>query len=95
MSNAIVIIPTYNERDNIAAIIEAVFAQPKDFDILIVDDGSPDGTGTATGSQCWDTGFKTVFNALAATGTTSTDFSANEGKESDCGFAAAEYYSGN
>ncbi|MBX7124683.1 MAG: glycosyltransferase, partial [Cyclobacteriaceae bacterium] len=44
MTNALVIIPTYNERDNIAAIIEAVFAQPKDFDVLIVDDGSPDGT---------------------------------------------------
>lgn len=44
MSNALVIIPTYNERDNIVAIIEAVFAQPKDFHILIIDDGSPDGT---------------------------------------------------
>src|SRR5690606_27001398 len=45
MSNAIVIIPTYNERDNIVAIIDAVFAQPKDFDILVIDDSSPDGTG--------------------------------------------------
>ena len=45
MSNAIVIIPTYNERDNIVAMIDAVFAQPKDFDILVIDDGSPDGTG--------------------------------------------------
>lgn len=44
MSNALVIIPTYNERDNIVAIMEAVFAQPKDFHILIIDDGSPDGT---------------------------------------------------
>lgn len=44
MNNAIVIIPTYNERDNIRAIIDAVFALPKEFDILIVDDGSPDGT---------------------------------------------------
>ncbi|MBY0432715.1 MAG: glycosyltransferase, partial [Cyclobacteriaceae bacterium] len=44
MSNALVIIPTYNERENIQGIIDAVFSQPKDFDLLIVDDGSPDGT---------------------------------------------------
>lgn len=44
MSNAIVIIPTYKERDNIRAIIDTVFGLPKDFDILIVDDSSPDGT---------------------------------------------------
>ena len=44
MSNALVIIPTYNEKENITLIIEAVLALPKDFHILIVDDGSPDGT---------------------------------------------------
>lgn len=44
MSDSIVIIPTYNEKENIAKIIEAVFNLPKDFHILIVDDGSPDGT---------------------------------------------------
>lgn len=44
MSNALVIIPTYNEKENISLIIETVFTLPKDFDILIVDDGSPDGT---------------------------------------------------
>ena len=44
MSNAIVIIPTYKERENIVAVIEAVFAQPKDFHLLIIDDSSPDGT---------------------------------------------------
>jgi dolichol-phosphate mannosyltransferase len=44
MSNAIVIIPTYKERENIRAIIDAVFALPKEFDVLIVDDNSPDGT---------------------------------------------------
>jgi dolichol-phosphate mannosyltransferase len=44
MSNAIVIIPTYKERDNIVAIVDAVFAQPKDFHLLIIDDNSPDGT---------------------------------------------------
>jgi dolichol-phosphate mannosyltransferase len=43
-SNSLVIIPTYNEKENIVLIIEAVFSLPKAFDILIVDDGSPDGT---------------------------------------------------
>ncbi|HRI79417.1 MAG TPA: polyprenol monophosphomannose synthase [Cyclobacteriaceae bacterium] len=44
MSKALVITPTYNESDNIRAIIEAVFAQPTPFHMLIVDDNSPDGT---------------------------------------------------
>lgn len=44
MSDAIVIIPTYNEIENIEAIIRAVFSQEKAFHILIVDDNSPDGT---------------------------------------------------
>lgn len=44
MSDSIVIIPTYKERENIQAIIEAVFSLSKSFDILIVDDNSPDGT---------------------------------------------------
>ena len=44
VSNAIVIIPTYNEKENISLIIEATFDLPKDFDVLIVDDNSPDGT---------------------------------------------------
>ena len=45
MNKALVIIPTYNEIENIEAIIDAVLGQNDDFDILIVDDGSPDGTG--------------------------------------------------
>lgn len=44
MSDSIVIIPTYNERENIEAIIGAVFSLPQPFDVLIVDDNSPDGT---------------------------------------------------
>lgn len=44
MSNTLVIIPTYNEKENIEAIINAVFSQEKQFDILVVDDNSPDGT---------------------------------------------------
>ena len=44
MSDTLVIIPTYNEKENIEAIIRATFSQEKVFDILIVDDNSPDGT---------------------------------------------------
>lgn len=44
MQDAIVIIPTYNEIENIEAIIRAVFSLSKKFDVLIVDDNSPDGT---------------------------------------------------
>ncbi len=43
-ADSIVIIPTYNERENIEKIIRAVFGLEKLFHILIVDDGSPDGT---------------------------------------------------
>lgn len=45
MQDAIVIIPTFNEIENIEAILRAVFAQPMAFDVLVVDDNSPDGTG--------------------------------------------------
>jgi dolichol-phosphate mannosyltransferase len=40
----IVIIPTYNEKENILQILNAVFALPGEFHVLVVDDGSPDGT---------------------------------------------------
>ncbi len=46
MTDSLVIIPTYNERENIAKIIRAVTALDKAFDILIIDDGSPDGTAS-------------------------------------------------
>ena len=42
---AIVIIPTYNERENITRIIPAVLSQNPALEVLVVDDGSPDGTG--------------------------------------------------
>jgi dolichol-phosphate mannosyltransferase len=45
MSDAIVIIPTYNEIENIESIIRAVFSQEKVFHVLVVDDKSPDKTG--------------------------------------------------
>lgn len=44
MPESLVVIPTYNERDNIEAMVRRVFALPDSLDLLIVDDGSPDGT---------------------------------------------------
>ncbi|MBW3544892.1 MAG: polyprenol monophosphomannose synthase [Bacteroidetes bacterium] len=44
MSDSLVIIPTYNEIENIEAMIRRVFTLPQPFDLLIIDDGSPDGT---------------------------------------------------
>ena len=46
-SDSVVIIPTYNEIENIEKIIRAVFALEKAFHILVIDDGSPDGTAAA------------------------------------------------
>jgi len=44
MSDSLIIMPTYNEKENIEKIIRAIFSLGKSFHILIVDDGSPDGT---------------------------------------------------
>lgn len=44
MNDSLVIIPTYNERENAELIIRKVFSLAKPFDVLIIDDGSPDGT---------------------------------------------------
>lgn len=44
MSDSLVIIPTYNEKENVESMLRTVFALPVPFHILIVDDGSPDGT---------------------------------------------------
>ncbi|NLJ82606.1 MAG: polyprenol monophosphomannose synthase [Bacteroidales bacterium] len=44
MSERIIIIPTYNEKENIEKIIRYVFALPDEFHILVIDDNSPDGT---------------------------------------------------
>ncbi|MDE5912477.1 MAG: polyprenol monophosphomannose synthase [Muribaculaceae bacterium] len=41
---SLVIIPTYNEKENVAAIIDAVTALPQQFEVLVIDDNSPDGT---------------------------------------------------
>ncbi len=47
MSDVLVIIPTYNEIENISAIIDAVMVLPDGFNILVIDDASPDGTQDA------------------------------------------------
>lgn len=44
MSDSVIIIPTYNEKENIEAIIRAVTSLEKEFEVLVIDDGSPDGT---------------------------------------------------
>ena len=45
MSNGIIIIPTYNEIENIERLIRNIFSLQRQFHILVVDDNSPDGTG--------------------------------------------------
>ena len=44
MNRTLVIIPTYNEAENIVSALRRVMEQPSDLDVLVVDDGSPDGT---------------------------------------------------
>ncbi|MBK9212700.1 MAG: polyprenol monophosphomannose synthase [Saprospiraceae bacterium] len=44
MADSLVIIPTYNEKENIEVILKAVLSLEKDFNVLVIDDGSPDGT---------------------------------------------------
>lgn len=46
MSESLVIIPTYNEKENISNILDAVLKLPEGFDVLVIDDGSPDGTAS-------------------------------------------------
>ena len=54
MSTKLVIIPTYNEIENISRIINAVLALENRFDVLVIDDGSPDGTAAAVKSIAAD-----------------------------------------
>ena len=63
-ADSVVIIPMYNEKENAAAIIDAVMALPTAFDILVIDDNSPDGTASIVKGQhccadvcrCWRSG---------------------------------------
>ncbi len=56
-SNKLVIIPTYNEKENIQDIIREVLALPEHFDVLVIDDGSPDGTAALVREM------KTIFTS--------------------------------
>ena len=51
VSDSLVVIPTYNERENIVRMIETVFGLEQPFHVLIVDDGSPDGTAELVRAQ--------------------------------------------
>lgn len=51
MSDVLVIIPTYNEIDNIAHILDCVMQKKDDFHVLVIDDGSPDGTADVVRSK--------------------------------------------
>jgi len=46
VSNSLVIIPTYNEKENVEKMVRKIFSMPHDFHLLVIDDGSPDGTGS-------------------------------------------------
>lgn len=61
MDNKLVIIPTYNEKENIEAIIRAVMGLPVEFNVLIIDDGSPDGTANIVKRLMADTYWERLF----------------------------------
>ena len=50
-SDSVIVIPTYNEKENVVRMIERLMAMPEGFDLLIVDDGSPDGTAVLVREQ--------------------------------------------
>lgn len=52
MSDSIVLIPTYNEKENVERMIRKVFSLSRAFDVLIIDDGSPDGTAAIVKRLC-------------------------------------------
>ncbi len=52
MNDTLVVIPTYNEKENVRAMAQAVFQHAPDADILFVDDNSPDGTGRIIDTMC-------------------------------------------
>ena len=56
----LVIIPTYNEKDNIELILQAIYNLNQDFHVLVIDEGSPDGTADIV-RQCQPKFNNTVF----------------------------------
>ena len=72
MCLGLVIIPTYNEIENIESIIDAVMEYPVDYHVLVVDDNSPDGTALAVSKKCLqypDRVFIEIRNQKAGLGT--------------------------
>lgn len=67
-SDTLVIIPTYNEKENIEAIIRAVTSQEKRFDILVIEDGSPDGTADIVKGLMQEKGLKDRLYIVERTG---------------------------
>ena len=64
MSRTLIVVPTYNEADNLPKLVTALRHHAADADILIVDDASPDGTGDLADSfAASDTGLTIVFLA--------------------------------
>ena len=67
MSKALVIIPTYNEKENIEKIMRKIFSLSRQYDILVIDDGSPDKTGNIVKSLK-NTEFKNSIHLIERTG---------------------------
>ena len=56
MSKKLIVVPTFNERENIAALIPQVLRQDPEIEVLVVDDSSPDGTGAVVSGLARDDG---------------------------------------
>lgn len=67
MSKALVIIPTYNEKENIENIVRTIFSLSRQYDILVIDDGSPDKTGDIVKSLK-DSEFKNTLHLIEREG---------------------------
>lgn len=76
MGNALVVLPTYNERENVVPVIEGVLAQGENFEALVVDDGSPDGTAAVV-KNCF--GANPRVHLLVRTGPRGRGFAGAEG----------------
>ncbi|MFF2370452.1 polyprenol monophosphomannose synthase [Agromyces sp. NPDC058110] len=68
MSHALVVIPTYNERENLAALVARVRVAVPEASVLVVDDGSPDGTGYIADGLAADDGAVHVLHRTAKQG---------------------------
>jgi dolichol-phosphate mannosyltransferase len=64
----LIAIPTYNERDNVGALLPALLARYPDANVVVIDDNSPDGTGTSSPRSPGATGGSTSFGAIESAG---------------------------